>query len=55
MRVDKLMAASKLPRDLFSSTQAWALQCDWLRRRSEYVELKAAGIHVAKKVLDLPR
>ena len=55
MRVDELMAASKLPRDLFSETQAWALQCDWLRCHSKYVALKAAGIHVAKKVLDLPR
>jgi len=55
MRVDKLMAASKLPRDLFRATQTWAIQCDWLRMRFQYVELKAAGIHVAKKVLDLPR
>jgi len=55
MRVDELMAASELSRDRFRGTQAWALQCDWLRRRSEYVELKAAGIHVAKKVLDLSR
>jgi hypothetical protein len=55
MRVGELMAASKLPRDLFRATQAWAVQCDWLRKRFEYVELKAAGIHVAKKVLDLPR
>ncbi len=49
------MAASKLPRDLFSAIQAWAVQCDWLRTRFQYVELKAAGIHVAKKVRDLPR
>ena len=55
MRVDVLMAASKIPRDLFRATHAWAVQCDWLRTRSKYVELKAAGIHVAKKVLDLPR
>jgi hypothetical protein len=49
------MAASKLLRDLFRATQARAVQCDWLRMRFPYVELKAAGIHVAKKVLDLPR
>ncbi len=55
MRVDALMAASKIPGDLFRATQAWAVQCDWLRTRSKYVELKAAGIHVAKRVLDLPR
>jgi hypothetical protein len=55
MRVEKLMVASKLPRDRFRAAQAWAVRCDWLRTRSEYVELKAAGIHVAKKVLDLPR
>jgi hypothetical protein len=55
MSANALMAASKLPRDLFRATQAWAVQCDWLRTRFQYVELKAAGIHVAKKVLDLPR
>jgi hypothetical protein len=37
-RVDKpKAAASRLPRDLFTSTLS---QCDWLPRRSEYVELK---------------
>jgi hypothetical protein len=55
MSGNALMAASKLPRDLFRETQARAVRCDWLRTRFQFVELKAAGIHVAKKVLDLPR
>jgi hypothetical protein len=33
----------------------WAIECSWIGRRYANIELKAAGIYVAKQVLDRPR
>ena len=51
MRVDELLEAAKIPRSLFAAAMAWAVERDWLHTRLEFVELKAAGIHVAKASL----
>jgi hypothetical protein len=53
MRRDELLGVSKLPQTPFDVAMAWAAERDWLHARLEFVELKAAGIHVAKASLDL--
>jgi len=52
MPVDELIERSGLPRDVFDDAMVLAAERDWLLRRLEFVELKAAGIHVAKASLD---
>jgi hypothetical protein len=53
MQVDELLEAAKIPRNLFAAAMARAVERDWLHTRLEFVELKAAGIHVAKASLGL--
>ena len=55
MPVDELSKAAHLPPAELEAVIAWAVEHDWLRRGSTDVELKAAGIYVAKEVLNLPR
>ena len=55
MAADELMLASRLSQDLFEMVITWAAERDWLRARLPLIELKAAGIYVAKETLDLPR
>jgi hypothetical protein len=55
MPVDELSKATHLPPAELEAAIAWAVEHDWLSRGSTHVELKAAGIYVAKEILDLPR
>jgi len=54
MGVEELTRASDLQRSLLEAAVAWAAERDWLWIRLGYVELKAAGIHVAKASMGYP-
>jgi len=54
MEVEELTRASDLPQSLLEPAMAWATERDWLWIRLDYVELKAAGIHVAKASMGYP-
>ena len=51
----ELVKAVDLPWLRIEAAINWAVRRDWLRRGRDYLELKAAGIYVAKETLDLPR
>jgi len=55
MILDELRKASDLPRDQFDAALGIAAERSWMRIDVGHVELKAAGIYVAKEDLDLPR
>jgi hypothetical protein len=55
MEVEELTRASDLPRSLLEAAMAWAAERDWLHIRLDYVELKAAGIHIAKALSGFQR
>ena len=60
-RTAKLPKPVKLRRGFIPTTEdieaaiAWGIEQDWLRHDTAYVELRAAGIHVAKEMLGLAR
>jgi hypothetical protein len=51
MLIDDLAEASGRPRTEVDAAIAWGVGEDWLRHDTAYVELRAAGIHVAKQTL----
>jgi hypothetical protein len=55
MPVDQLPDATGFSRKQVEAAIAWAVDCAWLHQLSDDVELRAAGIYVAKENLDLPR
>jgi hypothetical protein len=54
MSVDELAETAGRPRAEVEAAIAWAVEQAWLRHDIQ-VELRAAGIHVAKQTLELPR
>ena len=55
MPVDELSVVTNLSPPELEAAISWAVEHDWLSRGATHVELKAAGIYVAKEILDLPR
>lgn len=55
MLIDDLAAAAGRPRTEVDAAIACGIEQGWLRHDTAYVELRAAGIHVAKEMLELPR
>ena len=55
MLMDDLAEAAGGPRAEVEAAIAWGIEQDWLRHDTAYVELRAAGIHVAKEMLGLQR
>ena len=55
MSVDDLAETACRPRDQIEAAIAWGVERAWLRHDIDHVELRAAGIHVAKQTLGLPR
>jgi hypothetical protein len=55
MLMDDLAEAAGRPRTEVEAAIACGIEQDWLRHDTAYVELRAAGIHVAKEMLGLPR
>jgi hypothetical protein len=55
MLMDDLAEVVGHPRTDVEAAIAWGIEQDWLRHDTAYVELRAAGIHVAKEMLGLPR
>ena len=55
MLMNDLAEAVGRPRAEVETAIAWGIELDWLRHDTAYVELRAAGIHVAKEMLGLPR
>ncbi len=53
MTFDDMAAASKLPYAEVVSGLTAGIKQDWITQIHDTIELKAAGIHVAKKSLDL--
>jgi hypothetical protein len=53
--LDELMNGSGLDQNLFSAAMDFAVEHYWLRRGMNFVQLRAAGIFLAKEALDLPR
>ena len=49
MLMDELLQAASHPRADVEGAIAWGIEQGWLRHDSAYVELRAAGIHVAKE------
>ena len=54
-RIDELRRAMDLSERQAEVASMWAAEREWVRRRANQVELKAAGIYVAKATLQLPR
>ena len=55
MLMDELLEAVGRSRTEVEAAIAWGIEQDWLRHDTAYVELRAAGIHVAKEMFDFPR
>ena len=55
MLLDELPEATGLPRADVQAVINLAIEREWLRLGNNYIELQAAGIHVAKETLDLSR
>jgi hypothetical protein len=55
MTLDALREAMALTQHQLKVVAAWAAEHDWIRWIADRIELKAAGIYVAKETLDLPR
>jgi hypothetical protein len=55
MSIDELRRAMDLSERQAEVATMWAAEREWVRRRANQVELKAAGIYVAKVTLQLPR
>src|SRR5215469_3741028 len=55
MLLDLLSQEVNLPTAQFQAALDWAIEHDWVCRGTNYIELKAAGIHMAKKTLGLLR
>jgi hypothetical protein len=55
MSIDELRHAMDLSERQAEVATMWAAEREWIRRRANQVELKAAGIYVAKVTLQLPR
>jgi hypothetical protein len=55
MSVDELAEAAGRSHAEVEAAVAWAVEQAWLRRDIDDVVLRAAGIHVAKQTLELPR
>ena len=55
MLLDELPVATGLPRAEVQAVINLAIERAWLRLGYNYSELQAAGIYVAKEMLDLPR
>jgi hypothetical protein len=55
MLLDELPVATGLPRAEVQAVINLAIERAWLRLGYNYIELQAAGIYVAKEMLDLPR
>ena len=49
MLMDELREAAGRPRAEVEAAIAWGIEQCWLRHDTAYVELRAAGIHVAKE------
>ncbi len=55
MTLDALRVAMALTEPQLKEAAAWAAECDWIRWIANRIELRAAGIYVAKEALELPR
>ena len=55
MLIDELTETAGRPRAEVEAAVAWGVEQAWLRHDTAHVELRAAGIHVAKRMLELPR
>ena len=55
MLLDELPEATGLPRAEVQAVINSVIERDWLRLGHNYIELQAAGIYVAKEMLDLLR
>jgi hypothetical protein len=55
MTLDALRVAMALNEPQLKVVAAWAAERDWIRWIADRIELRAAGIYVAKERLDLPR
>ena len=55
MPTDELAETAGHPRAEVDAAIAWAVEQAWLRHDGLNVELRAAGIHVGKQMLELPR
>ena len=55
MSIDQLRRAMDLSERQAEVATTWATEREWVRRRANQVELRAAGIYVAKATLQLPR
>jgi len=55
MSMDELAETAARPRVEIEAAIAWADGQAWLRHDTGQVELRAAGIHVAKQMLEFPR
>jgi len=55
MLMDELLEAVGRSRTEVEAAITWGIEQGWLRHDTAYVELRAAGIHVAKEMLRLPR
>ena len=55
MSIDELRRAMDLSERQAEVAIMWAAEREWVRRRTNQVELRAPGIYVAKVTLQLPR
>ena len=55
MTLDALCVAMALTQPQLKVVAAWAAEHDWIRWIANRIELRAAGIYVAKETLELPR
>ncbi len=55
MTLDALGEAMALTETQLKVVAAWAAERHWIRWIANRIELRAAGIYVAKETLDLPR
>ena len=55
MLLDELPEATGLPRAEVQAVINLAIDRDWFRLGNNYIELQAAGLYVAKEMLDLSR
>ena len=55
MTLDGLREVMALTEPQLKAAAAWAAEHDWIKWIANRIELKAAGIYVAKETLELPR
>ncbi len=55
MALDALREAMGLTESQLKIVATWAAECDWIWQIANRIELRAAGIYVAKETLDLAR